>query len=137
VSDGSFHLFKLTPKAACICLSAESYRRSTCTWAEVRQIELTHLLVCVLCLLQSKADGAGSSTKDQFQKQKQEVVGESKENIKAAEKTLQVSKSLSPGVLWQMAKLANCHQLENQFFSPGGKHCTLFQLVNGDGCMAD
>ncbi|DBA93345.1 TPA: hypothetical protein ACH3X2_003622 [Trebouxia sp. C0005] len=37
----------------------------------------------------SKADGAGSTTQDQFQKQKQEVVGESKENIKEAEETLQ------------------------------------------------
>jgi len=70
-------------------------------------------------LLQSKADGAGSSTQDQFQKQKQEVVGESKENIKEAEKTLQVSMSLSPDVLRQMAKVAIRHQLEIHFFSPG------------------
>lgn len=41
----------------------------------------------------SKADGAGSSTQEQFQKQKQEVVGESKENIKEAEKTLQKKSS--------------------------------------------
>lgn len=64
-----------------------------------------------LCaVLQSKADGAGSTTQDQFQKQKQEVVGESKENIKEAEETLQVSMSQSPGVLWQMAGVAS-HQL--------------------------
>ena len=104
----------------------------------VRQVELIHLLVCVRCLLQSKADGAGSSTQEQFQKQKQEVVGESKENIKEAEKTLQVSMSLSSGVLWPMLKVAICHQLEFRFFSPGREmSCTLFQLVNGDGCMAD
>ncbi|DBA91590.1 TPA: hypothetical protein ACH3X1_003201 [Trebouxia sp. C0004] len=66
----------------------------------------------------SKADGVGSSTQDQFQKQKQEVVGESKENIKEAEKTLQVSMSLSPGVLWQVAIR---HQLGNRYLFPGSE----------------
>jgi len=65
----------------------------------------------VLCLLQSKVGGVGSSTKDQFQKQKQEVVGESKQNIKEAEKTLQVSMSLSPGVLWPSVTVVIRHQL--------------------------
>ena len=53
----------------------------------------------VACCMQSKVEGAGSSNKEQFEKQKQEVVGESKENIKEAEDTLQVSISVQHGTL--------------------------------------
>lgn len=49
--------------------------------------------------MQSKVEGAGSSTKEQFEKQKQEVVGESKGNIKEAEDTLQVITSVQHGTL--------------------------------------
>ena len=53
---------------------------------------------CKLLPLQSKAGSGGSSTGEKFQKQKDEVVGESKENIKEAEDTLKVSgKLLHPG----------------------------------------
>ena len=47
-----------------------------------------------LLLLQSKAGSAGGSTQDKFQKQKDEVIGESKENIKEAEDTLKVGAEL-------------------------------------------
>lgn len=51
------------------------------------------------CLVQSKMDGAGQSTKDKFEKQKEEVLDESKENIKEAESTLQVTVCLLH-ILW-------------------------------------
>lgn len=51
--------------------------------------------VCVLhnCVLQSGASGTKDDAQRKFEKQKAEVVGESKENIKEAESTLQAKAS--------------------------------------------
>ena len=46
--------------------------------------------------LQSKAGTAGSGTQEKFQKQKNEVIGESKANIKEAEDTLKVTRHFCP-----------------------------------------
>ena len=54
------------------------------------------------CLVQSKMDGAGQSTKDKFEKQKGEVLEESKENIKEAESTLQVTVCLIRLLLYHL-----------------------------------
>ena len=63
----------------------------TVTWTIYIGARQAQHALLVVCCMQSKVEGAGSSTKEQFEKQKREVVGESKENIKEAEDTLQVT----------------------------------------------